>query len=443
MNNSFAFELFALFLGIVLIILLTTKWKLHAFFALIIACFVIGIMVQMPLANLIKTVEEGFGNIMKSLGLIIILGSTLGFLLEHTGSTKAMAQFILKKVGKKNTSLALSLTGFVVGMPVFCDSGYIVLNGLNKSLASSTGKSIAILSSSLATGLYAVHCMIPPHPGATAAATTIGVDFGSLILYGILVAVPAMIMGNLWTNYAGKKIAVQKVETEIDKEEIQKIPATYRAFLPVIIPILLMGTATFLKQHVTENMGWEKNLLSLGDPVIALAIGILLALSIKPKWQNKELTHLLQEAVEKAGGILVIIGAGGSFGAVIAATKFGNHFGDLFLLEKMGIFFPFIVTALLKTAQGSSTVAIITASSIVLPLLPSLGLESDHGKLLAVLSMGAGSMVVSHANDAYFWVISKFSGVDMKTMLRVYSVSTLFMGLVSLLMVYFLSLIIL
>ena len=177
----------------------------------------------------------------------------------------------------------------------------------------------------------------------------------------------------------------------------------------------------------------------MGDPVIALSAGVLLAFWTKLKWKKKTVSYLLQESVEKAGGILVIIGAGGAFGAVLAATKMGNHFSEVFTLSSLGILFPFLLTFLLKTAQGSSTVAIITAASIVQPLLPALGLDSENGKLLAVLSMGAGSMMISHANDAYFWVITKFSGLDIKTTLKVYSVASVLMGLTTLLMVYLLS----
>lgn len=355
-----------------------------------------------------------------------------------------MANYILKKVGDKNAAFALSLTGFIVGLPVFCDSGFIVLSGLNKSLAKKTGISIVVTSVSLATGLYAVHCLIPPHPGAAAAAVTIGADYGKLILYGIIIAIPAMLVGHWWAVYAGKKTTV------IDEDNADEIPvdtssqpSAFKAFMPVIIPIVLIAVRSFFMTGDTTNNSWINIILVLGDPVIALSAGVLLAFATKTSWKKKTVSILLQESVEKAGGILVIIGAGGAFGAVLAATNMGSHLGDVFALDAFGILFPFLVTFLLKTAQGSSTVAIITAASIVLPLLPQLGLDSDNGKLLAVLSMGAGSMMISHANDAYFWVITKFSGLDIKTTLKVYSVATALMGLTTLLMVYILSLILL
>jgi GntP family gluconate:H+ symporter len=182
---------------------------------------------------------------------------------------------------------------------------------------------------------------------------------------------------------------------------------------------------------------------SLGDPVIALSAGIILAFAAGRSWTKENISKLLSESAEKAGGILVIIGAGGAFGAILAAAKIGQHFSESVALGSMGLLFPFLITSVLKTAQGSSTVAIITAASIVQPLLPALGLDSANGHLLCVLSMGAGSMMLSHANDAYFWVIAKFSGIDMKSMLKVYTVSSALMGLVTLLMVWMLSLILL
>ena len=441
MTASFAQVMIFLALGIGIIILLTAVFRIHAFFALIIACFVVGLGVQMPVANIINVTKQGFGQIMQSLGFIIVLGTTLGVILEHTGSTRVMASWILKRIGEKQAPLAMSITGFIVGLPIFCDSGYIVLNGLNKSLSKRTGISIVIMSTSLATGLYSVHCLIPPHPGAAAAAGTIGVDYGKLILTGILVAIPAMLVGYVWARYAGKKFKI-KEQAETHVEEISKTaPTVLLSFLPVIVPIVLIGVKSFLAIEADKAIpAWIQLFMVTGDPVIALTIGIILALLAIRSWKKGDISKLLQEAAEKAGGILVIIGAGGAFGAILAATKVGEHVSNAFDLQAMGILFPFLLTAVLKTAQGSSTVAIITASSIILPLLSSLGLQSEMGKLLAVLSMGAGSMTVSHANDAYFWVIAKFSGLEMKPMLQVYTVATLLMGLVTLLVVYILSL---
>ena len=434
--------LICLIAGVSIIVLLTARYRVHAFFALLIASFVVGLGAQLPVPDIINAIKDGFGSIMKSLGFIIVLGTALGVLLEHTGSTRVMAAFILRQVGERHAALAISITGFIVGLPIFCDSGYIVLSGLNRSLARRTGISMAAMAVSLATGLYSVHCLIPPHPGATAAASVIGVDFGKLILTGIVVAIPAAMAGYFWANFTGRKIPVTVVEEEIMAEETSRPPSVIKAFLPVVVPIFLIAVRSFFTIQASAVKGWWFSaLLSLGDPVIALSIGVLLAFNCHRTWNRETVGHLLQEAAEKAGGILVIIGAGGAFGAVLAATDIGRYFSQRLALDSLGILFPFLITSVLKTAQGSSTVAIITAASIVRPLLPALGLATEKGQLFAVLAMGAGSMMISHVNDAYFWVITKFSGLEMKTMLKVYSVASLLMGLVSLLMIYLLSLV--
>jgi GntP family gluconate:H+ symporter len=438
MIHSLAYILTLLVAGIALIVILSTRYKIPAFFSLFLTCMLVGLGAGMPVADVLGTVKEGFGNILKNLGLIIVLGTTLGLLLEYTGSTTVMANFLLKRMGKRFAPLAMSITGFIVGLPIFCDSGYIVLSGLNRSMAKRTGISIATMSVSLATGLLSVHCMVPPHPGASAAAATIGVDFGKLILVAAIAAIPAMLIGNWWANYAGRN-APDKITEDITEDESGDGPSLLKSCLPVFVPIILIAVRSFLTKGIAGYPGWVKVFFSLGDPVLALLIGVLLAFNCKRGWHKGELSKLLQDSVEKAGSILVVIGMGGAFGAILTATKLGDHLGQSMSLGTMGLFFPFLLTAVLKTAQGSSTVAIITASSLVLPLLPALGLDTENGKLFCVLAMGAGSMTVSHANDAYFWVISRFSGISMKTMLQVYTLSTLFMGIITLATVYILS----
>ncbi len=444
----------SLLAGIAVIIWLTVRYKLHPFFALLIACFITGLSVELSVEEILKLIKNGFGDILSKLSLIIVLGTAIGVLLEKNGHTKVMADFILKITGIKRSAFAISITGFITGLPIFCDSGYIVLNGINKSLIQKTGYKAAQMSVSLAAGLYSVHCLLPPHPGASAAAGTIGVDFGKLIGYGILIAFPAMLAGHWWAVYAGKK-SIDASELNKATEEIQdanqslndgggkpesfKSLPVWKAFLPVLVPILLMSARSFTGLQNKDNGLLTNVFNTTGDPAIALAIGLLLAI-ITGRGQRKKLSLHLSAAVEKAGSILVIIGAGAAFGAVLLATDIGTQFSKAVNLRSIGIWFPFLLTVIIKTAQGSSTVAIITASSIVLPLLSVLGLDSENGKLLAVLSMGAGSMMISHTNDAYFWVVSKFSNIDIRNMLRVHSVATIWMGLTAMLFIYLLSL---
>jgi len=438
MIHSFPYLLTLLVAGVALIVLLTARYKAPAFFALLLACLLVGLGIGLPLSAVLTVIKDGFGNILKSLGLIIVLGTVLGLLLEYTGSTAVLASSLLKKLGHRQAPWAMSITGFIAGLPIFCDSGFIVLSGLNRSISKRTGIPAAVMATSLATGLYAVHCLIPPHPGSAAAAGIINVDFGRLMLIGTCVALPAMIVGNLWARYAGKN-SPEKVIDDIVENEITQRPSLVRSCVPIVIPILLIAGKSFVTTGTIVERGWLSILTAAGDPVVALSIGVLLAFNCKRQWKKTEVAKILQDATEKAGGILVIIGMGGAFGAILTAARIGEHFSQSLALGSLGIFFPFLLTSVLKTAQGSSTVAIITAATIVLPLLPALGLTSENGRLLCVLAMGAGSMMISHANDAYFWVIARFSGLEMKTMLKVYSVATIFMGLTAFAAVYMLS----
>jgi GntP family gluconate:H+ symporter len=437
---SFPHLLAVLFAAIAVIVLLTARFRIHAVFALFAACFIVGIGVGMPFEQTLGAIKEGFGHVMKSLAFVIIMGTVLGVMLERTGSTRVMASFILGKTGEKKAPLAMSITGFVAGLPIFCDSGYIVLSGLVKSLSARTGLSVATLAVSLATGLYSVHCLIPPHPGMSAAAAHLNIEFGRLILIGILVAAPASAVGYMWALYAGRNLKGSVANSpEKNTESVGSLPGVIQSFLPLVVPIVLIGAKPFLEMEFPSGGFLLRVISILGEPVIALLAGILLASLNVQSAHTETIGKVLSEGAEKAGGILVIIGAGGAFGAVLSATNPASHFENMSAGEGMGILLPFLIAFALKTAQGSSTVAIITASTLVFPLLPVLGMDSENGRLLAVLAMGAGSMMISHANDAYFWVISNFSGLDMRTMLRVYSVSSILMGITTLLMVYLLS----
>ena len=434
-------SIIALLLGIMLIVVLTTKYKVHAFFALVLACLVVGLGLNMSLGEVLTTTKTGFGNIIGALGLIIIFGTTLGIILEHTGATLVLANAILRLTGQKRAAGAMNITGYVVGLPIFCDSGYIVLSSLNNNLARRTGTAMALMAASLASGLYAVHCLIPPHPGAAAATATLSADFGMVILYGMLVAIPTAYGGFLWAKYASRKSSVVQTSTgAADTHTLpQRLPPVGLSVLPIALPIVLIGVRSFMTISETSSF-FTSTLHVLGAPEVALGLGILLAVLGKRDWQIADFNKLLRQAVEKAGDILLIIGAGGAFGALIAQANIAQHLSDNSVVSNMGLFFPFLLAAILKTAQGSSSVAIITTATMVLPMLSSLGLDHDMGRIFTVLAMGAGSMMVSHANDSYFWVISRFSGVGMAVMLRVYTVGTLVMGLVAIGMVYLLYL---
>lgn len=432
MNNTY-YLLFLLIVSIGFIVWITAYKKVNAFFALLVAAMGVGILSGLPLDKILATLKTGFGHTMEKIGLLILFGTTLGVILEKTGATISMANAILKLVREKNAPAAIAITGFVVGLPIFCDSGFIILSGLNHSLVKKTHFRMPVMAAVLATSLYAVHCLVPPHPGITAAVGTAGGNLGMVMLWGIVLAIPAALAGYLWSTGRGAKIRHEYIEPEIVEQPNGPLPAARLAFLPVILPIGLIAFRSIialvgLPEQVAGSV-FARIVIFIGDPVIALAIGILVSITLISKEDKKEWSHWLTTGVEKAGMILAIIAAGGMFGEMLQTTGMGKNLGDLLGGLSLGIFFPFLITAVLKTAQGSSTVAIMTAASIVTPVLTTLGIHSPMGLTLAILSMGAGSMVISHANDAYFWVISRFSNLETAATLKVYSIATLLMGL--------------
>jgi GntP family gluconate:H+ symporter len=431
-DMSTPYLLTVLLASIAFIIWMTAYKKVNAFFALLLAALLIGLLSGMPPDKIATTLKAGFGHTMEKIGLLIILGTALGVMLERTGATVSMANAILKRVSEKNAPLAIALTGFLIGIPIFCDSGFIILSGLNHSLVRKAHQRMPVMAAALATSLYAVHCLVPPHPGITAAVGTVGGDTGMVMLWGLLLALPAAVVGFGWSLWRGRKVEYVYTEPGAVPADAKTLPPTTLSFLPVVLPILLIAGRSVLLLYTpltATASGLVQTLSFAGEPVIALGIGLLSSFTLVQRGKKKEVAHWLSDGVEKAGMILAIIAAGGMFGEMLQATGIGKNLGDLLAGSSLGIFFPFLVAALFKTAQGSSTVAVITAASLVTPLLPGLHLQTPLALTLTLLSMGAGSMAVSHANDAYFWVISRFSGLDTATTLKVYSVATLLMAL--------------
>ncbi len=293
-----------------------------------------------------------------------------------------------------------------------------------------------------ACGLYIVHCLVPPHPGAAAAAATIGADFGKLTLLGMLVAIPPLLLVHAWARSAGQKWVTQPAQADKPSEEFlsRSLPGFWQAFLPILLPLLLIAARSILINMETEKGVWQI-LLFLGDLVPALFLGLGLAILFSRKYiDRRQIIQLLEKTIEKAGPIILVTGAGGAFGALLTQAQLGDQLMSVPGVSNWGLILPFLLAAVLKTAQGSSTVAMISAAGIVLPLLPALGLDTENGRILATLAMGAGSMMLSHANDSYFWVISRFANIPVSVMWRSFTVCSIILSTGSLLMILLLSL---
>ena len=432
-------------ISIIAIIILTSRLKLEAFIALFLVSLFLAFTV-LPVKTIVSTIQEGFGSTMATIGFLIILGAIIGITLDKTGGTLSIARFILSKTGENKSAQALGFIGFITGLPIFCNSGFIILSGLSKSLSSKSKIPMPFLASVLACSLYSVHCLIPPHPGALAAAGLLKVNIGYLIVIGTVFAIPGTIAAYFWSKWISSDKNYQPVkEIEVDTKLTENnLPSVFLSFLPIAVPLLLIALKSLSNMLDNGSRSLISRILFLpGEPIFALLIGVVLAILLIQHKTIESLNSVFREAIEKSGPILIVTAAGGMFGMVIKATGTGDSIGKLLAGTNIGIVVPFLIAVIMKTAQGSSTVAIITTASFVAPMLSILGLDSEWGRLLTMLSMGAGSMIVSHANDSYFWVISNFSEVDPSITLKVYSSSTIVMGIVVFACVWITSLIIL
>ncbi len=450
--------------SIVLIVVATSMFKLHPFIALIFAALFVGLgasaLGEFDVMAVETTIRNGFGGILAYIGIVIVLGTIIGVFLEKSGAAIKMADTILKVVGPKRPGLAMSIIGWFVSIPVFCDSGYVILSALRKSVTHKAKVSATMMSVALATGLYASHTLVPPTPGPIAAAGNLGLEdsLGLVIIFGGIISIFTMLAGFFWAKYIGGKIEIQEDrenaiawEKGLDLEEkaiegqYGKLPSTFMAFAPILIPIILIALGTIASfPGELLGAGFIANLFKFfGKPVVALLVGFFFALGLAPKLNEEVLMKWIGEGIKIAGPIILITGAGGAFGAIIKATPVASYLGESMSGWSVGILVPFFIAAALKTAQGSSTTALVTTSALMAPLLASLGLDSTIGQVLTVMSIGAGAMTVSHANDSYFWVVAQFTGMDVKTAYKSQTMATLIQGVVTIIVVVILSFILL
>jgi len=439
-----------LLLTIVFIVLATSKLKLHPFLALLIAAFGYGILCrQMTLEDVVKSVNDGFGGTVGHIGIVILAGSVIGTFLEKSGGALRLAERTVELVGPKNVSLAMSVIGYVVSIPVFCDSAFILLSPLAKSLASKAKVPLATAAMALSLGLYATHTMVPPTPGPVAAAGLLGADLGKVILLGLIVSIPALLASWLFSVKFASRIKLageRQPEPESAPIPVTDAPSAGKSLVPILLPIVLI-----LLRSVSISLGdghplgqgrFAEIAQFVGQPAVALLVGVFLAFLLP----RKLAAHMLSpsgwigEAVTAAATIIVITGCGGAFGKVLQnahiADVVSRYLGNG---AAWGIWLPFLLAAAIKTAQGSSTVAIITTATIVAPMLEPLGLARPTGRALAVVAIGAGSMVVSHANDSYFWVVTQLSGMSVQQGYRLQTLGTLVEGAVAAVTVWIIS----
>jgi gluconate:H+ symporter, GntP family len=412
-------------LALLWIIIASSRFKIPPFISLILAGLFVGISNNLGIEKTTKLLSEGFGGLMSKIALIVILGCLLGVFLEKSGATTQIARSILNFFGEKRPILAITIIGAVVGIPIFCDSGYVLLSGLTRPLANQSKKSLAGISLGLAGGLYTTHTLLPPHPGPVAAMGSLGLNdnMAILMLIGFIIVIPTTLIAYFVASVLGKKVDLKPLENGLNSNYVNT-PSTIASFVPIVVPIVLLFLGSFLNEPVFKF---------IGNPLIALLIGLVLAISLVKSSERKNIQEWFRTGIIEAGPILILVGAGGAFGAIIKETPLKDFITDMMLQSNSSkIWFltiVFLISAFFKTTQGSTTAAMTIVSAMLAPLLAVLGFQTPTELALLLCSIAGGAMMVSHANDAYFWVISYYSGFSLKQGYQTITPLTFFQGI--------------
>ena len=413
------------------------RFKIKPYLTLLIASFLSGIFLKIDILETLYLIYKGFFSIVLIIGPIIIIGTVLGKFLNETGTSKKMVNTFISYFGIDNIPLSLNLIGLIISIPVFCDAAFILMSSIVKDLSRITKKNIILLSVCLATGLYSAHVFIPPTPGPIAASAIINADIGLLFLIGTVVGIIVSISGYVWMKFLFKK------EFKINPGEIKSHDFTSDrsivSFLPVIVPILLISTSTIIKYPKLDinKLPFLKIFEIIGKPEIALLIGFIMTLIFLKKDEIQSTPQWIIKSLKNSFGILLITGAGGALGYIIRESEIIDNLNLNIATGLASIFSVFILATIIKTIQGSSTVAIVTTCAITAPILQSIGMTSELEKVILIISIGSGAMTISHVNDSYFWVVTKYSNIEMNDVLKYFSSATLIQGLTGLVLSIF------
>lgn len=451
-------------IAIILMIVAISKFKLHPFLAIMGISLLLGIAVGIPLKKLPTIIGQGFSGTFSSIGIVIILGALIGTILEKTGGAIKLADAVVKLVGKKHPDIAVLIMGWIVSIPVFCDSGFVILNPIRKALRQRTKASSVSMTVCLAAGLYISHVFIPPTPGPIAAAGYVGLGDNLLLIIGmgVLVSIPCLIVAYFFAKYIGKKVKTPEDEEDNEEEngetkksyddlvkEYGTLPSTFSSFAPIVLPILLMAIGS-----ISAMAGWKGALGTicnfLGAPIIALTAGVLYSVYLLASTKKLDKFYdVTNETLKIVGPILFITAAGGVLGKIITSAGFVEFIkANADVISSVGILFPFLIAAILKSSQGSSTVAITTTAAIMGSyadkgsMMHVLGLTSPALAALTVMAIGAGAMTVSHANDSYFWVVTSFGRLQPEQGYKTHTMCTLLMGITGMIFIGLLALIV-
>ena len=431
---SSAYIILIVIIGVSMLLLMVLRFKLSAFVSLLITSIFVGILAGMPLSMISASIQEGMGNTLGFVATVVGLGAIFGQMLESSGGAKALAQYLLKKFGTNKASWALMLTGFIIGIPVFLDVGLIILIPIVYALTRDTKRSILYYAIPLLAGLAVTHTMVPPTPGPMAVSNILGVEMGWVVLFGLIVGLPAAIIaGPFFGRFIAKKIFIQAPREIIDikpdeSNTIQKPPSFGIIAVIISTPLLLILMSTFI------NVGVEKEVLTksfftellvfIGHPFTALIIATLMSilLCVKRKIPGQTILDLSTKALGPAGIIILVTGAGGVLKQILVDSGIGKILAESIAESSIPlILLAWVLAALVRITQGSATVAMITAAGIMAPILSVFNLNQPNIALI-VIAIGAGATILSHINDSGFWIVSKYLGMNEKQTLQSWTI---------------------
>lgn len=434
--------LFAVFAGIALLLFLILKLKIQAFLSLLIVCIAVGIFAGMPATEILETMKDGMGSTLGFVATVVGLGALFGGVLEQSGGAQRLASFLLKKTGDKRAPWAMMVTGFAVAIPVFFDVAFIILVPVTYALSKRTGKSLLLYALPLLAGLAITHAFIPPTPGPIAVADILGADLGWVIVFGFLAGIPAAIIsGPIFARFISKRI---KIEPKTFSEEIEydeeKAPSPGLIISIILIPIFLIVANTLVQSPLFDGILIPGSILYtielVGHPFSALIIANLIAwyfLGVKRGMQKEFLKKVATKSFQAAGIIILLTGAGGAFKQILINTGAGEMIADALNNAWFNpLLFGFIVAALVRVLQGSSTVAMITAAGITAPVLTG-GEYSMAQTSLIVIAIASGASILSHVNDSGFWLVGQYLGLTEKQTFKTWTVMTTLIAVVGLL----------
>jgi|TARA_B110000008_G_scaffold212334_1_gene211321 GntP family gluconate:H+ symporter len=441
-STSPAISLAGFAVVIFLLLFLIAKWKWHVFFALLIPIMIFGILPGVQQNNFIDAFENGFGNTLGSIGVVIVLGSIIAEALKHTGAIQVITKSMVNLVGTHRMPLALTLTGFIIGVAIFSDVAYVILNPLVHSASKTMNVGIAVMSTGLVGALQLTHAIVPPTPGPLAAAAIVGADIGRTIIFGGIACLFGSLACWAWGVYvAGPRIKTMASDEfdgvsieNLDGDGPSELPSTLSSYTPIVIPIILIGAQSIVSLILPEGHILRTVFLYLGWPVVALSIGVWLAYRNIKNDDDKEKAKdaWVEAALKTSAMILVVTGLGGSLSAILRGTPAVDFIAMLFTDYGLPtILLPFVIGIIGNMITGSTTVGVITAASLVAPMLGSLSLSPEA----AMLSGASGSVIIKYVNSSYFWVCTSLSKLSVPDAVFSYGGATLVGGIVSFLTV--------